>query len=389
MGEAAAAFRQNAEALGSLTQSFNDLSIALEAVRGFSTTMEDVREAIVKALDRIPGEIQQSMGFVSRDMVKNLERAMRDDVEATKKILAIYGQQEFRIDEIAKHVLAVKELTEKTTGAVTTLEAIPKHLNAIDASLKQHTSVATQIETTAKRIEETVLAFPSDELKTSATSLIKATEAIGRTQAQAIDAIVALQSKTADLVQTDSEVGNQLEKITAASQQFLDAYDKLMTNFDRGQVRIAEGLEWVATQIQREIKKLVEKNEIATISAQLQRLQLSFDDFRNELRHLRTPSLRDASVGQQSESNGVKANGHSPSIQPDAVVTADAKPKLQVGPLGTTVPDRLFSAVPEAAHAKLEIRSGIAMLSPDVTATSNSPEGEPSSRDNMTHAEEL
>ena len=212
IGEAASAFRQNAEALGSLTQSFNDLTVSLEAVRSFSTTMEDVREAIVKALDRIPGEIQASMGLVSKDMVKNLDRAMRDDVEATKKILAIYGQQEFRIDEIGKHVHAVKELTERTADAVTTLESIPQYLSAIDVSLKQHTSVAGQIEASSKRIEESVLAFPSEELKTSAKALIDATERVGRAHTQAVDAIIDLQSKTAIVAKTDMEVGKHSAK---------------------------------------------------------------------------------------------------------------------------------------------------------------------------------
>jgi hypothetical protein len=384
IGEAAAAFRQNAEALGSLTQSFNDLSFALEAVKGFSNTMEDVREAIVKALDRIPGEIQASMGTVSKDMVKNLERAMKDDVEATKKILAIYGQQEFRIDEIAKHVSAVKELSEKATAAVTTLEAIPQYLNAIDASLKQHTSVVGQIEASSRRIEESVLAFPSEELKTSAKALIDATNSVGRAHTQAVSAIVDLQRQTAIVATTDLEVGKHLERITAASQQFLNAYEKLTANFDSSQIRVAEGLDRVATQIQREIKQLVDKTDVAAISAQLQRLQLAFDEFHKGLRLMRTPTLTDVSVQGGGQGNGEHSSGGLA-----AFATVEPNPQQQVGSLGTTIPDRMFSPSSDVNKEGHEIHSGIIPLKRSIMPSPNPQEDEPNSRDQMTHAEEL
>jgi hypothetical protein len=351
--------------------------------------MEDVGEAIVKALDRIPGEIQASMGIISKDMVKNLDRAMRDDVEATKKILAIYGQQEFRIDEIGKHVHAVKELTERTADAVMTLESIPQYLSAIDASLKQHTSVAGQIEASSKRIEESVLAFPSEELRTSAKALIDATDRVGRAHTQAVDAIIDLQNKMAMVAKTDMEVGKHLEKITAASQQFLDAHEKLIANFDSSQIRVAEGLDRVATQIHREISQLLDRTEVAGISAQLQRLQVAFDEFRNGLRLLPVPSLTDMSAQQQRGPDGKNGKGDSSLRQPDAAVTVDHSPKQQVVMLGTTIPDRLVSPIADATHQKLEIRSGIATLSPSAMTTSNSSEDEPLSRDHMIAAEEL
>jgi hypothetical protein len=220
---------------------------------------------------------------------------------------------------------------------------------------------------------------------TSGKALIEATDKIGRAHTQAVDAIRDLQGKAAAVANTDREVGNQLEKVTAASQQFLDAYDRLMTNFERGQLRVAEGLERVAAQIQREIMKLVEKKEIAAISAQLETLQFAFDDFRNGLRLLRTPSLHDVSLEQERRADG---NGTS-LVQPDATVTVGAAAKQQAATLGTTAPDHVFSTSPESPRGRLENRSGIWMLNTDVMTNSNSSDDEPHSRDQMTDTEEL
>jgi ubiquinone biosynthesis protein UbiJ len=343
IGEAASAFKENAQALGELTRSFNDLSLSLEAVKNFSATMTDVREAIVKALDRMPGEIQASMGLVTKDMVKNLERSMKDEVEAIKKILAIYGQQEVKIDEIRNCVTTVKEMTEKITHAATALEVVPRQLDAIDGSLKQHSSVAGQIETTAKRIEDSVLAFPSEELRGSAKALIEATAKIGHAHAQTADAVADLQSKISAVTTLDSELGKKLQTITTVSQQFLIAYDSLMSkmpDFNSGQKLVAESLERVAIQIGNEITKLAGKAEIATVSAHLKKLDLAFEDFRNRLRLVRNPST--TQVTPESPSGNFSGGPEEPLAPSKTAVVADAvqSPYQQIGTAASTIPDR-------------------------------------------------
>ncbi len=238
IAEAAHAFKDNAQALGDLTRSFNDLALALEAVKNFSRTMDDTRDAIVKALDAMPGQIQASMGLVSKDMVKNLERTMKDEVEATKQILAIYGQQEFRIDEIRQEVEAVRKFTEKVTLTATSLETIPRHLGAIDTSVKQLTWSAQRFEETGKQIEGAVLAFPSKDLQDSAKALTEASTQVGRAHSQAVDAIAEFQGKSAAAL---TDVKTQVERTHA----------ELGVAIANLQVESTAGLSDVAAQVGR------------------------------------------------------------------------------------------------------------------------------------------
>jgi hypothetical protein len=284
IAEAAHAFKDNAEALGGLTRSFNDLGLALGAVQNFSRTMDDTRDAIVKALNAMPGQIQDSMGLVTKDMVKNLERTMKDDVESTKQILAIYGQQEFRIDEIRQEVATVRGFTEKVAHIAESLGGIPKQLGAIEISLKQHTVSAQRLDTTAKQIEAAVLAFPSKDLMNSSKALGEAAIQVGRENAQAVEAIKELRRKVAAIVKVDAEIGNRLDTIAAASQKFVSEFHQLKADLSNDQKLANLKLESLTIEAINQVNKLAGKAEIAVLDAQINKVGLSLDSFLGRLR---------------------------------------------------------------------------------------------------------
>lgn len=288
IAEAAISLKANADGLGEMVRALGDLAFSFNAIKDFSGTMHEVREAIVRALEAMPGQIQASMGLVSRDMVKSLEISMREDVEAIKKILAIYGQQEFRIDEIHKHVEAIETFSEKITGSAALLEGIPLQLSAIEASVQQHSAIGEDLSQTVQRVEDAIQKLPADALNQSAQALLKASSSIGQAHAEVTESIANLQRKLASLTELDQGFSTKVDRITTASQELVGAYDGLMLKSDSSQAALESGLNRLSTQISREIVSLSSNAELAALRSELTRVHAALAHMSAEIR----PRLR-------------------------------------------------------------------------------------------------
>lgn len=288
-GVGALAIKRDDDGISDLIRVLTDLKFSLGTLADLSGTMGDVRDAIVKSLDAMPGHIQASMGLVSKDMVRSLERNMKEEVESIKKILAIYGQQEFRIDEIRQYVEAVKVHTEKISNAVNSLEGLPKQLIAMENGLEGHSTSAQRLDASVQHLEQSVRAIPSEELRNAATELIKATSHIARAHGQALEAIAELERTNSAGLQRDTELGKRLAVITTVSQQFLGAYDGLNGRAEANQKLLVESLERVTIQMVREITSIGQQWSDSAPLTQLRLLQSAITDIGETLRAIRVP----------------------------------------------------------------------------------------------------
>lgn len=284
IGEAAVAFKENAAALGGLTQSFNDLSFALTAMKNFSRTMDDTRAAIVEALSAMPAQLQQSIGTITAGMVRNLEKATKEGIESSNKILAIYGQQEFRIAEIRQEVAAVRGFTEQIVKGVKVLEGVPGGLTEINSSLLQHVSSAQRIEASARHLEGAVKDFPSGDLVETARALTKATKQITTAHEEAIKAIQVIEAQTLRLGRLELVLGNKQDTIADLLRGLTSGLDHLKSEF-ANDIQLTSGkLEGLVSAVVDEVNKLADRSDSSTILLETQRIDSTLKAFLSRLR---------------------------------------------------------------------------------------------------------
>ena len=270
--DAAARLADSLKALDKLVVAFDGVATKLNTLDHFSSTMEEARKAIVEAMEKLPDHIRSSVSSLSTDVVAGLSRNMEESTLATKQILAIYGEQEFRIQEVAEHVAAVRGFTERSTVAFEPLKQLPAQLNTLITTLQQNEKVAVRIDHAVSTLAKNVEDLPISQLRT---------------------ALERLQASEGDLVSIAKTLGTAAEQVKATNGQLATELRGIATSILSAQSSIVTLDEKstantvaVKTQLQQLAKKLLAESftgtdALGSIQAELTRLRKSGWSIRN------------------------------------------------------------------------------------------------------------
>ena len=284
IADAATTFREAANALGGLTRSFNDVVIALNALRAFSDTMDETRDMLRKSLEAIPVRIQESMGLVTKDMVRNLETAMKEQADAIHRILVIYGEQEFRIGEIRQQVAAIHTLSERIAQSAAPLETVPTHLAAINNALRQHSSATYRLEATAKLIETAIHEIPSEQLLESAHALSDSASQLRISHSEVLQESKTLLERSAGLENTARELRERFESLEQISKDTLRKLEQATIESSGDRKRLGDQVTGMVSNAVDEIAKVVGDHGHDLLFAKVSDFDAKLENFLSRLR---------------------------------------------------------------------------------------------------------
>ncbi len=198
-GDVALRLSENIGALQSLVSSINNLTGGMSAFSSFGTTLEQARDAIVTAVDKLPGEIHASVNNLSADLVTELSKHIANIGEQTKKILAIYGHQQYRVDEIGTWVQQVRILQEEMTSIARQLSSIPDAVISLRDSVRSSASAVDRLSSISSDLRTAVDELPEGEFKTAIEAVNTALGAVNAIQDQLAVTVDNFNHKSGDL----------------------------------------------------------------------------------------------------------------------------------------------------------------------------------------------
>jgi hypothetical protein len=198
-GDVALRLSENIAALERLVFSINNLTGGMGAFSSFGMTLEQARDAIVTAVDKLPGEIHSSVNTLSSDLVAELSKHIANIGEQTKKILAIYGHQQYRIDEIGSWVQQVKELLVEMTAVVKQLSSVPDAVMSVLDSVRSGTNAVDRLSAVTSDLKIAVDELPKGELKAVIDAVNNALDAVNSIQSQLASTIEDFNQKSGDV----------------------------------------------------------------------------------------------------------------------------------------------------------------------------------------------
>src|ERR1700733_3094694 len=85
------------EGMGEVIEELRSASGAFASLHPLVTSMSRVTETIETAMRQLPEDLRSSMSSVTTEMITKLNDTLGESAEYTKKILAIYAEQELRV----------------------------------------------------------------------------------------------------------------------------------------------------------------------------------------------------------------------------------------------------------------------------------------------------
>jgi ABC-type transporter Mla subunit MlaD len=126
--------------------------------------MSGATEAIKAAMQQLPEDLRNSMTSVTTEMVAQLTRTLGESTEHTKKILAIYAEQELRVKSLHAIIHA-------TQSALAEIKESHKVLENLPVEVKRLAVASTRISANLERIPVGLLADAASTLAASQRNL--------------------------------------------------------------------------------------------------------------------------------------------------------------------------------------------------------------------------
>jgi hypothetical protein len=174
----AAEFKASAQALERLTTSFGEMTESFRALEGFAGSMDHARNAIVDAMQKLPGHIQASMGTLTEQFVRGVTEGLRNTNEHTERILLIYGQQQQRIEKIQAEVVAIRDFSHQVAQAIAKLDGLPEQVAAVATGVETGSNSLKSFESTVAELAIRVEDLPIAALRAEVAGLAGITEGI-------------------------------------------------------------------------------------------------------------------------------------------------------------------------------------------------------------------
>jgi len=130
------------------------------------TSMSRATDSIEAAMRQLPEDLRSSMSSVTSDMVSQLNDTLGESAEYTKKILAIYAEQELRVKGLHSIVNSTQSALAEIKETHKTLENLPIQAALISDS-------AASIASTSKEISAKLNLIPAESLSQASTALVQ------------------------------------------------------------------------------------------------------------------------------------------------------------------------------------------------------------------------
>jgi hypothetical protein len=152
LGEVAVRFDETAKSLKAVTVSFNEMTEQFGSIRDFAGSIENARIAIEDAMAKLPGHIQASMGTLSERFVASITEGLRESNENSKHVLAIYGHQQHRIDQIQAEAVAIGQYAKQVAEVTKHLEGLPESVTAASEAALDQAASANGLDSTVAEL---------------------------------------------------------------------------------------------------------------------------------------------------------------------------------------------------------------------------------------------
>jgi ABC-type transporter Mla subunit MlaD len=135
-GDIARKLTETVNAMQSVAAELQNASGQLASLSPLVGTMSGATDAIQDAMRQLPKDLQSSMSNVTSDLVKGLTATLGESNEYTKRILAIYAEQELRVRGLDAVLKAVQSSLKEIKESHQLLSALPDQQAEIMASSK-------------------------------------------------------------------------------------------------------------------------------------------------------------------------------------------------------------------------------------------------------------
>lgn len=308
LGEVAAKFDQTTKSLTSLAAAFNAMILEFGSLRDFAGSIENARVAIEDAMAKLPGHIQVSMGSLSERFVAGVSEGLRESNENSKHVLAIYGHQQHRIDQIQAEAAAIGEYSKQVAEVSDKLKGLPELVVAASKATTDLADSANRLDSTVAELAVRVEDLPVKELRADVQSLITSTEAV-KSHATNVEKFVGVVSANLELLLglpgqiTEIGTGVALQKaavdvlIAAVGTMQGAVKDLPVAQMGEATRSLSKALERVGT-LQGETERL-----LAEISARMVSMDAVGTEVRTRLEQVGSLSLQLISEYQNAEAN--------------------------------------------------------------------------------------
>lgn len=133
-GSVADKLNQTVIGMGDVVEQLRESASALGNLAPLLTSMRDVNDSIQQTMEQLPQDLRSSMSSVTSEMVKELSGTLSESTEYTKKILAIYGEQELRVRSLNAVLKEQDKALVELRGAHAKLSVLPEQVQQLTES---------------------------------------------------------------------------------------------------------------------------------------------------------------------------------------------------------------------------------------------------------------
>lgn len=158
-----------AEGIGAMKDVVDELRGAALAFRNLQPlvdTMSGVTDSIEAAMRQLPEDLRSSMTNVTSEMVSQLTQTLGESTEYTKKILAIYAEQELRVKSL-------HAIVNSTQTALAEIKASHQLLEKLPQEIQQLSQSAAAMANSSRDIDAKLAALPVEAMTSAATALLE------------------------------------------------------------------------------------------------------------------------------------------------------------------------------------------------------------------------
>lgn len=170
-GAVAQLFQAAIASMGEVTGELRAASTAFTHLQPLVTSMSGATEAINAAMRQLPEDLRNSMTSITTEMVAQLTRTLGESTEHTKKILAIYTEQELRVKSLHAIIHATQSALAEIKESHKVLENLPVEVKRLASSSVALTRASNSISVSLERIPVELLADAASTLAASQRNL--------------------------------------------------------------------------------------------------------------------------------------------------------------------------------------------------------------------------
>lgn len=164
-GKVAQLLAENMAGLGEVIEELRGASGAFSNLQPLITSMSAVTGTIEAAMRQLPEDLQSSMSNVTSEMVSQLNETLGESAEYTKKILAIYAEQELRVK-------GLHSIVNSTQSALSEIKATHKILEELPSHVARLADAATSVAANSKELSIKIGVIPAQALAEASSAIV-------------------------------------------------------------------------------------------------------------------------------------------------------------------------------------------------------------------------